>query len=241
MLTFNDYKELAKNNTLKNYEKVGFSSRHREDMEDNIFFDVVNKLNISGDSKVIVDIGCGCSRPVEMLIDLCRNNNHSLYLIDSKEMLDNIRDEGFIYKMPMEFPVEKDIEFLYGKSDYVLCYSVIQIVTYYSSIFRFLDESVDMLKPGGRMLLGDIPNITKKKRFLSSNRGIEFHKSWSGSNEKPQVDWNILHKVSEGIDDSIIFSILQRYRSMGCETYLLEQPEGLPMSNTREDILIVKN
>ena len=64
------------------------------------------------------------------------------------------------------------------------------------------------------MLIGDIPNASKKKRFLSS---------------EPLC-----------IDDSVIFSILQRYRSMGCESYLLEQLSGLPMNNTREDILIVK-
>ena len=46
---------------------------------------------------------------------------------------------------------------------------------------------------------------------------------------------------SEGkIDDGVLFSILHRYRNSGFETYLLPQGEGLPLSNRREDILIVR-
>ena len=91
---------------------------------------------------------------------------------------------------------------------------------------------------GGRLLIGDIHNASKKKRFLSSETGRDFHMKWSSSQTCPNVCWNKLEPLC--IDDSVIFSILQRYRSMGCESYLLEQLSGLPMNNTREDILIVK-
>ena len=42
------------------------------------------------------------------------------------------------------------------------------------------------------------------------------------------------------INDDLIFMILQRYRLMGFETYLLPQKENLPLCYTREDILIRK-
>lgn len=47
-----------------------------------------------------MDIGCGCSRPTLDLIEFARNNKHLLYLVDSKEMLSNIKDEDFIIKIP---------------------------------------------------------------------------------------------------------------------------------------------
>lgn len=57
-----------------------------------------------------------------------------------------------------------------------------------------------------------------------------------------QTEFYIRNELENGaIDDSLVFSILKRYRNMGCETYLLEQKDGLPMNKTREDILIKRN
>ena len=89
------------------------------------------------------------------------------------------------------------------------------------------------------MLIGDIQNISKKQRFLSSVSGCEFHKKWSHSDSVPDICWNKPEPLC--FDDSMVFFILQRYRSMGCGTYLLEQSDDLPLNHTREDILVVKN
>jgi len=186
-----------------------------------------------------MDIGCGCSKPVLMLIEYARMNNHTVYLIDSKEMLDNIKDESFVNKIACEFPLCKEIELLKAKMDYIIVYSVLHHIVMHSNYISFIDTIVELLTNGGKVLIADLPNSTKKKRFLSSQNGIKFHQEWSGENTIPNVIWNELEKNL--IDDGIIFSILQRYRNMGCETYLLEQKDGLPMNKTREDILIKRN
>lgn len=243
MLSFNDFKEMALNTSLNDIEKVGFSNLHRKKTEKNIFPDILKKLKINQDTKkpkIIMDIGCGCSGPVRSLIEYSKQNNFILYLVDSKEMLDNLPDEDYIKKIPFEFPYNYDYSYLYSKVDYIIVYSVLQLVVYHSNCVRFLDECIHLLKnAGGRMLIGDIQNISKKKRFLSSKPGREFHKKWSHSDSVPDIYWNKPELLC--FDDSMVFFILQRYRSMGCETYLLEQSDNLPLYHTREDILIVKN
>lgn len=240
MLSFNDFKNMANNNNLKDYEKVGFADSHRGQNEENVFFDIKNKLKIEGKNKKIMDIGCGCSKPVRMLIEFARENDHTLYLVDSKEMLDNLPDESFIVKIPKEFPTDYDYSDFRGKIDYIVYYSVIHHVFYFSNMFNFIDQSLLLLNNGGCLLIGDIPNYSKKKRFLSSDKGVEFHQLWSGQNKCPDIKWNEAYKTDIGLDDAAIISILLRYRAMGCETYLLEQDDGLPINNTREDILIKK-
>ena len=243
MLSFNDFKEMTQNTSINNIEKVGFSNLHRKETEANIFPDILNKLKIkqeSKGSKIIMDIGCGCSGPVRSLIEYSKQNNFILYLVDSKEMLDNLPNEPFINKIPYEFPYNYDYGQLYSKVDYIIVYSVLQLVVYHSNYVRFLDECIQLLKnTGWRMLIGDIQNISKKKRFLSSVSSCEFHKKWSHSDSVPDICWYKPEPLC--FDDSMVFFILQRYRSMGCETYLLEQSDDLPLNHTREDILVVKN
>ena len=87
------------------------------------------------------------------------------------------------------------------------------------------------------MLIGDIPNISKRKRFFSSKKGIEFHKKFTKSNQEPKVKFNQIE--SNSIDDSIVLSILNRSRNQGFDAYVLPQKNNLCMANRREDILII--
>jgi hypothetical protein len=105
--------------------------------------------------------------------------------------------------------------------------------------FYFIDAAVKLLNDGGRFLIGDIPNISKRNRFFASNTGLKFHQSFTKTATNPEYEFNTL--IEDKIDDSLVYAILNRYRSAGFETYLLEQPASLPMSNRREDILIVKS
>ncbi len=240
MLTFDDFRRKARDEKLRAFEKVGRAQIHvgPENKEKNIVPDVRDKLDIQPGG-VICDIGCGCSTPARDLIDFARVNKNPLILIDSKEMLDQLPDESFLEKISCEFPICSDfIEEYKDGIDYVIVYSVIQIVFVHGNMFRFLDKAVSLLKNGGRLLLGDLPNITKKRRFLGSEAGRRLHMEWAKTAEPPKVEWNTF-KEGE-FDESVVFSILQRYRGMGCETYLLPQRDGLPMNKTREDILIVK-
>ena len=154
-------------------------------------------------------------------------------------MLSLLPNKPFIKKFPARFPESPNLFKEYSASvDCILVYSVIHSVFLEANIFDFIDKACELLKDAGEMLVGDIPNISKRKRFFSTKTGIEFHQKFTGKEEMPKVDFMKIEE--EKIDDGIIFGILQRYRNFGFDTYLLPQVEGLPMANRREDIMIKK-
>jgi hypothetical protein len=106
------------------------------------------------------------------------------------------------------------------------------------NVFAFIDKACELLSDDGEMLIGDIPNVSKRKRFFSSQSGIECHKKFTGRDELPKVDFMVVE--DKKIDDAVIFAILQRYRNFGFDTYLLPQGQKLPIATRREDILITK-
>jgi 2-polyprenyl-3-methyl-5-hydroxy-6-metoxy-1,4-benzoquinol methylase len=237
-LTFDDFKNRAKDKSLSKWEKIGFPDSYRKDSEQLIFEDISDKCNIEQeDVKTILDIGCGCGDLVTHFISNAIQLDKKLYLIDSKEMLDNIEiNHNNIIKIDGYFPnvnslADKNIFF-----DVIVVYSVIQYPFLEQSIYSFIHRCIQLLKVGGRLLIGDIPNSSARNRFLNSDEGLEFKTTIKNTNDKMQFN----HDETERIDDSIVLSILARYRNYGCETYLLPQKSGLPFANRREDILIIK-
>lgn len=240
-LTFNQFKELAQDPSLSCYEKIGFPDSYRKGKEAIIFEDIVRKLrNLKRDNQVVVDIGPGCSELPLFLIELCRKHGHTLILIDSKEMLDLLPNGPFIKKIPAFYPNDCDQLFhaYAAKVNAVICYSVLHYIFLETSIFTFVDRSLDLLAEEGEMLIGDIPNISKRKRFFSSNNGTRHHQQFTKTTEVPDVSFN---RTELGkIDDAVILSLILRSRSAGFDAYILPQNRDLPMANRREDILITK-
>ncbi len=239
-LTFEDFKRLAKDEKLKSYEKIGFPEAYRKGYERTIFKDIKSKLkSLREKDKVILDIGCGCGELAFKMIELCERNNSKLLLVDSNEMLSLLPNKSFVEKFPCRFPDCVDLlENYRSKVDAILVYSVIHHVFLEANIFGFIDKACELLKDGGEMLIGDIPNVSKRKRFFSSKSGVEYHQKFTGKKELPKVEFMIIEDKT--IDDGIVFGILQRYRNFGFDTYLLPQDEKLPIANRREDLLIKK-
>ena len=240
-LTFEGFKKLAKSDDLSPYEKIGFPNSYREGKEEIILSDIVSKLgNLSKRNQTVLDIGPGCSGLAFMIIDLCRRQGHTLLLADSEEMLDHLPDEDFIIKLAGLYP--RDCADLFNryasKVGVILTYSVLQYVFVESNIFDFLDHSLTLLAEGGQMLIGDIPNVSKRKRFFSSKNGARFHQAFTQTEEIPSVNFNTIEAGQ--IDDAVILSLLLRCRASGCDAYVLPQGAELPMANRREDILIMR-
>lgn len=239
-IAFEDFKRFATDETLSKYERIGFPDSYRQGYEAAIFSDIHGKLsNLDVLDRVVLDIGPGCSDLPMMLIDLCRAKKHRLHLIDSTEMLALLPDESFITKTAAPYPnCPKTIEALRGKVDVILCYSVLHYILIDAAFFRFLDTSLSLLAPSGQMLIGDIPNISKRKRFFASETGAHFHQNFMKTSERPRVEFNTIE--NDQIDDAVMFSLLQRSRAQGFDAYVLPQEPHLPMANRREDILIVR-
>jgi SAM-dependent methyltransferase len=238
-MTFDVFRDMAKDDSLSKFEKIGFPDEYRKDFEDKIFLNIKSCLKLGRKNISVFDIGCGASDLPNLIIRNAENLNQKLFFVDSPEMLDGLPDTPILKKMPFRFPDQLDTSTYLGKIDAVLIYSVLQHVILDMNPFNFLDNAVKLLKEGGRLLIGDIPNISKRNRFFASNNGLKFHQKFTKTKTKPEFSFNTL--IEDKADDSLIFSILQRYRSAGFETYLLEQPSSLPMFNRREDILIVRN
>lgn len=239
-LRSDDFRKLAMDNNLSKYEKIGFPDAYRKNFEQYIFDDICMKLSRLNEGGInVLDIGPGCSDLPIHLINLCEFKQNNLILMDSGEMLSLLPDSKSITKMPSLFPdCHEWISHNAEKIDVILCYSVFHYIYLDTNIFNFLDHALSLLSPGGQILLGDIPNISKRKRFFASAAGINFHKNFMNTDSDPVVDFNVIDHNK--IDDSVIFSILQRARSQGFDAYLLAQNKQLPLANRREDILITR-
>ncbi|WP_018690733.1 methyltransferase domain-containing protein [Algicola sagamiensis] len=232
------YRQFAKDKESPT-EKVGRFDSQVEN-EKYIFKDVLQKMTRFQEScDIVLDVGCGCSLPAKELMAYTKKNKQKLYLIDSEEMLTQLDDEPHIHKIEGFFP-EVDLPKGLTKTgaDIIICYSVFHLALQDISYLKFVDALVTLLAPGGQLLLGDIANHSKKKRFLSSEKGQAFHKAWSGQEEVPPVHWNQLE--ADILDDSIVLAMMHRYRNMGYETYILPQTLPLPFHYTREDMLICR-
>lgn len=237
-LKFDDFRGMALDTSLSCHEKVGFPNEYREGKEEIIFDDIKSKLSsLNGRDKTVLEIGPGCSRLVLMLVDLCRRNGHSLILVDSDEMLSQLPDMPGLRKIAGYYPrCPGFAEEFHGKVDVILTYSVLHYVFAESNAWDFLDQALALLSPGGEMLIGDIPNVSKRKRFFSSPAGIKFHQEFTQTDEVPAVTFNRIE--SRRIDDAVVFALLMRARQQGFDAYVVPQRDDLPMANRREDILI---
>jgi hypothetical protein len=237
-LSFDDFRRMALDRSLSRHEKVGFPDSYREGKEQVIFDDIKSKLtSLNGHAKTVLDIGPGCSRLPLMLMDMCRQNGHSLILVDSEEMLSQLPKESFVKKIAGYYPNCSGLAGEFGeKVDVILTYSVLHYVFAESNVWDFLDQSLALLAHGGEMLIGDVPNVSKRKRFFSSPAGVKFHQEFMQTHDAPDVAGNQIERRQ--IDDSVIFSLLTRARQQGFDAYVLPQPDDLPMANRREDILI---
>lgn len=238
-LTFESFRRRAIDSSLSPNEKIGFPDEYRAGREEAILRDIIHKLpNLEATARTVMDVGPGCARLAHLLIELCGRQGHRLVLIDSAEMLNQIPDEPFIQKIAAYYPRDcRDaIAPLLGKVDILLTYSVFHYVFQEHPFHDFVDVSLQLLAPQGALLIGDIPNVSMRKRFLSSETGARFHKEFTKTTETPSVEFN---RVEHGqIDDAVIFDILLRARLAGYDAYVVPQRADLPMANRREDILI---
>jgi hypothetical protein len=239
-LDFSEFARLACDATLSKYEKIGFPDSYRQGFEEAIFADIRAKLPRLNERRLtVLDIGPGCSDLPHMLVALCQAHEHRLYLVDSPEMLAHLPDASFIEKRPGLFPTcSGDLADLQSRVDVILCYSVLHYIFVDANVFDFIDASVDLLAAGGELLVGDIPNVSKRRRFFSSDSGVAFHRSFTGGDAPPDVQWNV--PVRALLDDAAMLALLARARAAGADAYLLPQAANLPMANRREDILIRK-
>jgi 2-polyprenyl-3-methyl-5-hydroxy-6-metoxy-1,4-benzoquinol methylase len=237
-LRYDDFKTLATEEGLSLHERVGAPDSYYEGRQDAIFRDIKAKLsNLDTPGCRVVDIGCGCGALVFQLMSFCKEMGHLHVLVDSDEVLARLPDEPHVRKVGGRFPQESaaSLSDLAGKADVVIAYSVLHYVVLDTNPFDFLDNALNLLAPGGQLLVADIPNQSMRRRFFSSDTGRAFHRSFTGTDTEPEVVFNKLEL--DNIDDSIVIGLLMRARAAGFDAYIVPQRPDLPFANRREDLL----
>ena len=239
--SFEDFLPLALNERLTGNEKADFPENYRNGKEEIILQDILQKLQIYEQRNLkIADIGCGCSPLSFLILEDCISRNNQFVGIDHLEVLNHLPDHPNILKLAGKFPqhfyqwIRKEAETF----DCVIAYSVLQYEFWAGNAFEWIDSALRLLKSGGQLFLGDIPNDSKRNRFFRSESGITFHQEFMKSQELPPQ--NLIEPRADFPTDDWILEILRCYRQKGYETYVLPQNAGLAMSNRREDILIRK-
>lgn len=136
-----------------------------------------------------------------------------------------------------------------GQFDRILVYSVLHILPDADTARSFIRACLDALAPGGRLMLGDIPNEDSIRRFKNSEFGKKFHAEYLKrtaslqEDEKTSRQRDIFANVDRHtphLTDDFMLDLLTVTRKNGCESYIVPQPQELQFAYTREDILICK-
>jgi hypothetical protein len=222
---------------LSPHERSGFPDCYREGAEAAILADIESKLTVLSETgATVVDLGCGAGPIAGELRERCAARGHELILVDSPEVLAHHTEGSGVSLVPGRFPdTPLLLERHGGRCDAVLVYSVIQYAFVEASAFAFVDTALTLLRPGGRLLVGDVPNFSMRRRFLASAAGRAHHREYAGRDEDPPVTW----PASPGaeIDDAVTLALLARARDAGYHAWVVPQAAGLPMANRREDLL----
>jgi hypothetical protein len=240
-ITYEAFRRRATDPGLSLHEKVGFPDGYREGKESLILDDIGSKLtHLSLREQVVVDVGAGCGELTRRFMERCEEQAHRLIQVDSPEMLALLPKAPHVERVPGRFPDDcaELLEELRGRAHCVLAYGVLSSVFVESNVFEFVDRSLELLAEGGQLLLADLPNLSKRKRFFSSEAGVRFHQQFMDTSERPDVAFNVLEPGA--FDDAVVLAIVSRCRSAGFDAYVVPQRDGLPFANRREDILVAR-
>ncbi len=241
-ISFDNYGKRAQ--ILNDYTSISGRYPIQKEAEKYILLDIIEKLIIKPDDTCL-DIGCGVGNiliPLSFLVKKITGIDHNLVI---EKLKTRFTDSNDIEVISGNF-IDLDLKNTYTK---IIVYSVLHCLEDENEVIKFIDKTISLLSPGGNILFGDIPNESKKKRFLSTAYGSNFLKEWS----------KILHKYEEThhseilnlqkleddnklvkFNDEFVIKIVSFLRNKGYHAYIIPQSPGLPFYHTREDILVEK-
>jgi len=235
-VSFDNYGRWARGGRLSPTMMAG-RYQSQADAEKLILSDVLSKMAL-GPADDVIDIGCGSGLLLIPLSGLVR----TVTGVDHPDVVDRLQRRfsapsvAFIGGNFLDLDIDR-------KFSAAVAYGVVNYMSTVYELHAFVDKAVDLLAPNGRLLIGDIPNQDKKRRFLSTEAGRSFDQRWreqmrglpqSDAPEGP-VDRHLLVYT-----DEIVLELVLRLRRGGLDVHVLPQPSDLPFGWTREDILVTR-
>jgi len=208
------------------------------DSEKLIVNDVLMKLDLGVDDNLL-EIGCGPGNILEKLSKSVK----SISGIDHRDILSILKSRFTSLEVNLFDGNFLDLE-INKRFDKILVYSVLHYLESEDEVYDFIDKSLSLLNHGGKLLLGDLPNVDYKKRVMDTDFGLDFLALWSKevSSESKAISDNLNDDDKlVAFTDKFILDIITNYRSKGYNVFLLPQNENLPFGLTREDILFSKS
>lgn len=238
--------------TMNAYEAYGFaaqrlhsptimSGRHsfQEEAECGIVEDVFAKLHPEP-SQRLLEVGCG----VGMVLRPLASRVAEAVGVDHPSCLARFEQLGRppnVTLVPGEWPAVE----VQGTFDRILVYSVLHYLSGVEAAKQFVSACIDRLRPGGGLMLGDVPNEDARRRFVTSPFGKEFDAQYARRKGplspehavRDQIFAQVSHRPPY-LNDAFVMGLLADARREGMESYVMPQPAHLAFSFTREDILI---
>jgi 2-polyprenyl-3-methyl-5-hydroxy-6-metoxy-1,4-benzoquinol methylase len=206
----------------------------QRDAERLILRDVLTKLRPRPTDEVI-DVGCGVGSlliPLSFFV-------HRIVGIDHPDVIARVRTRASPETVELIGGDFLDVD-IAGPFDRILIYGVVPALPDESTVLRFVDKALELLRPDGRMLIGDINNRDKKRRFQRSRHGQAFEEAWKKQMAgEPGTEVVLASQPSVDVTDELVARLFLHIRMKGWHAYVLEQPVDLPFGRTREDILVV--
>lgn len=211
--------------------------------ERRILPDVLAKLHVEAHHRVL-DIGCGAGAlaiPLSFLAD-------EVVAIDHPETVAAVRRRFHDERLSLVGGAFPGVS-LDGTFDRIVAYSVVVCLPDLDAVTGFMLAAARLLRRGGRMLIGDLPNRGRQSRYRATAEGQAAETAWEemkraaaaagGEHSAGIATLSVAHQIG-GFTDDELCGLVMRMRREGYEAMLLDQPQDLPFGHTREDILVVR-
>lgn len=220
---------------------VGRHSFHTE-VEPLIVHDVIQKLRPQPDDRLL-EVGCGLGAlltPLSIHVSEATGIDHPSCI--RRYTQSNVPDN--VKLIPGEWPATQGK----GTFDRILVYSVLHYLPNAEAAREFIYACLSVLNPSGSLMLGDIPNLDRQRRFSASKFGKRFDAEWAERKATLSPEHHTRDQIFAEternppfLSDDFIVELLADTRRRGMESHVVGQPEGLPMCYSREDVLIWKH
>ena len=215
------------------------AGRHefQAEAEEHIAYNIASRLELSKDDDLL-DIGCGTGNITLSLIDIAGY----VTVIDHPTVVAALLERCGGGRTIVGYSGDFLSRYIGPTFDKILAYSVVHYLAGEDEVLAFLRKAYGLLRPGGKMLVGDIPNADRKRRFEESQFGAAFAKAWKARNKGGNEFFAAINADENRVtfDDESVRRLMKGLGLRSKDYKVLAQPSTLPFGHTREDILITK-